>query len=421
MRVNTLPIFLAFFLMGLADAMGPMSDGVKEQYELSNLVATLLPFFVFIAFAVFSIPGGLVAARIGKKRLLLLGLGLNAVALLFPSLQMPSFTLLLACIFVLGIGTTFLQVAGNPIMRDVSPEGAYSRNLSFAQGIKGIGSTLSTYLIGAMAAIAVFQGMGWRSAFPLFFVLMALAFFSVAALKVEETKAEKPPSFGSSLGLLKEPIFLFAVLGIFLYVGAESCMGRFLKPTLQAFGVADQAANKWGPALFFLLLTIGRLLGSAVLTVMSPRNCFRLSGLLGVFGSLAFMTGFSSLAIPGVIAAGLGFANIWPMLFSITVENKPECANELSGLMCMAISGGAILPLLMGWLMDLGWKETAFIVPVACFVYLLLLSLKETGSPRKPDQVQRHEIMKEFRSQKSDTRITKLILTPGSWLLTSGS
>ncbi len=106
MRFKTLPIFLAFFLMGLADAMGPMSDGVKKQYELSNLVATLLPFFVFIAFAIFSIPGGLLAARIGKKKLLLLGLGLNAAALLVPSLQMPSFALLLACIFLLGVGTT---------------------------------------------------------------------------------------------------------------------------------------------------------------------------------------------------------------------------------------------------------------------------------------------------------------------------
>jgi MFS transporter, FHS family, L-fucose permease len=376
MRVKTLPIFLAFFLMGLADAMGPMSDGVKRQYELSNLAATLLPFFVFIAFAVFSIPGGLLAARIGKKKLLLLGLGLNALALLVPSLQMPSFALLLGCIFVLGIGTTFLQVAGNPIMRDVSPEGTYSRNLSFAQGIKGIGSTLSTYLISALAALVMFQGMGWRCAFPLFFVLMALAFFSVAALKVEEAKTDTPPSLGSSLTLLKEPIFLLAVLGIFLYVGAESCMGRFLKPTLQTFGMDDQAANKYGPSLFFLLLTIGRLLGSAVLAVMSPRTCFRLSSVLGVLGAAALMTGWQSLAIPGVIAAGLGFANIWPMLFSITVEDKPECANELSGLMCMAISGGALLPLLMGWFLDLGWQRFAFIVPAASFAYLLLLSLQ---------------------------------------------
>jgi fucose permease len=196
MRFKTMPIFLAFSLMGLADAMGPMSDGVKKQYELSNVVATLLPFFVFIAFAVFSIPGGLLASRIGKKKLLLLGLGLNAVALLIPSLQSPSFALL-----------------------------------------------------------------------------------------------------------------------------------------------------------------------------------------LGVLGAGALMTGLQFLAIPGVVVAGMGFANILPMLFSITIEDKPECANELGGLMCMALSGGALLPLLMGWLLDLGWSEMAFPVPAACFAYLLLLSVKGGHKP----------------------------------------
>jgi len=87
------------------------------------------------------------------------------------------------------------------------------------------------------------------------------------------------------------------------------------------------------------------------------------------------------LAIRAVIAAGLGFANIWPMLFSITVEEKPECANELSGLMCMAISGGALVPLLMGQLRDSGWTAMAFVVPAGCFAYLFLLSLKGGKKP----------------------------------------
>jgi fucose permease len=362
--------------MGVADAMGPMSDAVKTQYQLSNVMATLLSFFVFIAFAAFSVPGGLLAARIGKKKLLLLGLALNAVAMLVPSLMEPGFALLLVCIFVLGVGTTFLQVSGNPIMRDVSPAGAYSRNLSFAQGIKGIGSTASTYLVTAITAIALFKGMGWRGSFPVFFILMAVAFVLVLVLKVEETKTDVPPSIGSSLGLLAEPVFFLAVLGIFLYVGAEVCMARFLYPILMTIGMDQAQASKFGPALFFLLLTIGRLLGGVVLTVMSPRACFRLSAFLGVAGAGALMLGKPSLAIAGVFAAGFGFANIWPMLFSITVEEKPERANELSGLMCMAISGGAIVPLIMGKLVDLEWKAGAFIVPAACFAYLFLLSLK---------------------------------------------
>ena len=372
---RTFPIFLAFLVMGVADAMGPMSDAVKAQYQLSNVMSTLLSFFVFIAFAVFSVPGGVMAARMGKKKLLLLGLGLNAAAMLVPTLMSPGFAVLLACIFVLGVGTTFLQVAGNPIMRDVNPP-AYSRNLSLAQGIKGLGSASSTYLVTAVGSIAIFQGMGWRGSFPVFFVLMAVALVSVAFVKVEETKADVPPGIGSSLSLLKEPVFALAVLGIFLYVGAEASMGRFLFPGLKDMGVDEKTASKFGPALFFALLTVGRLLGGALMTIMSARTCFRLSALLGMLGAGGMMTGHHGLAIAGVIVGGLGFANIWPMLFSITVEEKPERASELSGLMCMAISGGAIVPLVMGKLVDMKMGSMAFVVPAASFAYLFLLSLK---------------------------------------------
>ena len=382
--MRTLPIFLAFFLMGLADAMGPNADRVKNAYQISNVMSTMLPFVVFIAFAVFSVPGGLLGARIGKKKLLMLGLGINALALVIPSFLVPSFPVLLGCIFSLGVGTTFLQVAGNPIMRDVSAKGTYSRNLAFAQGIKGIGSTASAYLVTAITTFALFKGMDWRGAFPPFCILMALAFVSVAFVNVKEAKADVPPSIGSSLSLLSEPIFLLAVVGIFLYVGAESSMGRFLKPTLMDFGFEEQDANKFGPVMFFLLLTIGRLLGSAVLTIMTPRTCFRLSAFLGMVGAAAMMLGSKPLSLVGIAAAGLGFANIWPMLFSITVEERPERANELSGLMCMAISGGALVPLLMGWCLDLKWGALAFVVPAACFAYLFLLSLKGGRKPAAP-------------------------------------
>ncbi len=412
MQLKTLPIFLAFFLMGLADAMGPNSDKIKEAYKaekLTDFTSTLPTFAVFIAFAVFSVPGGLLAARIGKKNLLLLGLGVNAAALLIPSFVIhPDYYVLLMCIFALGIGTTFLQVAGNPIMRDVSAEGNYSRNLAFAQGIKGIGSTASTYLLAAIAAIAMFEKMGWQAGFPFFCALMALAFVGVAPLRINETKADVPPSIGSSLGLLTEPVFLLAVIGIFLYVGAEASMGRFLKPALAQLGITDaqfslvdklpgflrpvltklgldkDPANVLGPTVFFLMLTIGRILGGAILTIMSPRTCFRLSAALGLLGGIAMMTGSKYLALAGVVVAGLGFANIWPMLFSITVEEKPGRANELSGLMCMAISGGAIVPLLMGKVRDSLAPESqaySFAVPVACFAYLLLLSLRGASKP----------------------------------------
>jgi FHS family L-fucose permease-like MFS transporter len=372
--MKTLPILLVFLLMGVADAMGPMSSAVQKNFQLSAVMATLMPFFVFIAFAVFSVPGGVLAARIGKKKVLLLGLALNTVAVAVPAFLNPSYGLLLFCIFLLGVGTTLLQVAGNPIMRDVSAPGDYSRNLALAQGIKGLGSSASAFLVTAVTGIAFMASMGWRGAFPIFFVLMAVAFVLVLTLKVTETKADVPPSIGSSLSLLGVPTFALAVLGIFLYVGAEVCMGTFLKPALAGFGLEEKQAALLGPTLFFGALTLGRLVAGSI--KVSARTFFRISAFLGLVGVGLIMLGGKSLALTGVVLGGLGFANIWPMLFSITVEEKPERASELSGLMCMAISGGAIVPLLMGKLVDNGMKTMAFIVPAACFAYLLLLSFK---------------------------------------------
>lgn len=374
MNVKTLPIFLAFLVMGIADAMGPMASAVQKNYELSAVIATLLTFFVFIAFAVFSVPGGVLAARIGKKNLLLLGLGLNIVAMAVPTFVHPGFALLLICIFLLGIGTTFLQVAGNPIMYDVSREGNYSRNLALAQGIKGIGSSGSAYLVGLVTTLTFFAAMGWRGVFPVFLFLMVATFIFVASLKVEETKADIPPSIGSSIKLLKNPVFALAVLGIFLYVGAEVCMARFLKPTLEGFGLATDNAALLGPTFFFGAITLGRLIGGSI--NLNAHTFFRISASLGLAGVILILTGQEILSIIGVILGGLGFANIWPMLFAITIEEKPERSSELSGLMVMAISGGAILPLVMGDFVDAGMITFSYIVPAICFVYLLILSLK---------------------------------------------
>lgn len=379
MNLRTIPIFLAFLLMGVADAMGPMSDAVKDRFHLTAVMATLMPFFVFIAFAIFSVPGGVLAARIGKKKVLLLGLGLNTLAVAVPALMEPAYPLLLACIFLLGVGTTFLQVAGNPIMRDVSAAGDYSRNLALAQGFKGIGSASSAFLPSVIGGIALLAALGWRGAFPIFLVLMAIALVFVAMTPIHETKADVPPNIVSSLGLLSNPTFALAVLGIFLYVGAEVCMATFLKPTLAGLGFSGSNAALFGPSLFFGCITIGRLVAGMI--KINPHLFFRFSAFLGLVGLLLMMSGVQSLALGGVVLGAFGFANIWPMLFSITVEEKPERASELSGLMCMAISGGAIVPLLMGRLVDNGLKGFAFVVPAACFAYLLLLSLK--GAKKK--------------------------------------
>ena len=151
-------------------------------------------------------------------------------------------------------------------------------------------------------------------------------------------------------------------------------MTTFLKPTLLALGMEEKSAALFGPSLFLAVLTAGRLIAGFI--KVSPRTFFRLSAFIGLLGLLLILANVPALALAGVVLGGLGFANIWPMLFSITVEAKPERGSELSGLMCMAISGGAIVPLLMGGMRDHGLTNLSFIIPTICFGYLLLLSLK---------------------------------------------
>jgi fucose permease len=171
-------------------------------------------------------------------------------------------------------------------------------------------------------------------------------------------------------------------------------MNTWLGPRLESLGFTAQnlsfAGVDWGrestvlgSTLFFVGLTVGRLFGGGILRVMSPRAFFRVSAALGLAGILGVLSGVPSLAVAGVVLAGLGFGNIWPVLFSITVEARPDRAAELSGLMCMAIFGGAVLPPLMGRIADAGGLGAAFLVPLASFAYLLALSMKGGSAPAR--------------------------------------
>src|SRR3974390_3163500 len=158
------PVFLAFLAMGFADAAGPLVSQAKEYFHVSNVAAQLVTFSGLLMFGILSVPTSLFQDRKGKKTVLLLGLAVMFAGILSPAVRfLPglnyTFPLFLLTMLLLGAGATILQVAGNPIMRDVSPEGKYSRNLSLGQFVKAIGS-LSGTLIPVIAARAL--GAGWN-------------------------------------------------------------------------------------------------------------------------------------------------------------------------------------------------------------------------------------------------------------------
>jgi FHS family L-fucose permease-like MFS transporter len=373
MRFRTLPIFLCFFVMGFVDAVGTLVGFAEKEFQLSGAQAGLLPFFGFIAFALVSVPAGVVAERRGKKFLLLLALAVVLAGQLIPSLSITRYASLLGAIFLIGAGMAALQVAGNPIMRDVSNPGLYARNLTFAQFIKSLGSIAGPYLTTLVIAL----GFAWHRIFPLFAAVTLIAFLLVLGLRVDERRRDdKPASLASSFALLREPAVALSVLGIFLYVGAEVGLNSWLASYLaRSFGMdLASSATRLGPGLFFIALAAGRLLGSAVLSFMGARRFFLLTSLLGLAGLGLLFAGSRPLAIAGIACCGLGFANVWPLVFALTVESRPERSGALSGLMCMAIFGGAVVPALMGVLFDRGGPTLGFAVPLAAFVFLALLA-----------------------------------------------
>jgi len=372
--LRALPIFLAFFVMGFVDAVGTLVGFAKTEFRLSGAEAGLLPFFGFVAFALFSVPAGVVADRRGKRFLLLASLAVVLAGQLLASLPLSSYGRLLAAIFLIGVGMAALQVAGNPMMRDVSAPGRYARNLTFAQFLKSLGSISGPYL----AALLVGAGLAWGRIFPVFAVVTLAALLSALFLPASAREAgDRPASVASSFALLKDPAVAMAVAGIFLYVGAEVGLNSWLATLLsRSFGMdLGSSATRWGPGLFFVALAVGRLLGSAILGFLDARRFFRVSALVGLWGLALLLAGGREAALAGVVLCGLGFANIWPLVFALTIERRPESSGALSGLMCMAIFGGAALPAVMGLVADRAGVRVAFAVPIACFLYLIGLSL----------------------------------------------
>jgi FHS family L-fucose permease-like MFS transporter len=378
MRLRTLPIFFAFFVMGFVDAVGTLVGFAREEYGLSGFMAGLLPFFGFIAFALFSVPGGVLMDKTGKKFLMLLSLAIVLFGQLVPAGGGGSFLLLTTAIFVMGIGMTLLQVAGNPIMRDVSAEGRYARNLTFAQFVKGLGSISGPALAVALAV----PGKEWASivrTYRVFAVIVAVTLLGLALLRVDEKKGEdrKPASLGSSFALLGDPYVFTMIFGLFLYVGAEVGVNSWIATLLNQrfeFDLARLATG--GIAFFFVALSIGRLIGSAVLHFMSARHFLLVTAALSVLGVLGIVLGTKDVALASIFLTGLGFGNIFPLIFSILIDRMPERSAELSGLLCMAIAGGAVMPLLMGKINDVFASATAaMVVPLVSCVYILFLAL----------------------------------------------
>jgi len=224
---------------------------------------------------------------------------------------------------------------------------------------------------------ARYFGVGWYVIFPVYSIALIVALVATSTLHLQRKVADpEVATMRSCLSLLQNPYVLAMTGAIFLYVGAEICVSAgiplFLK---EQYNLDIARIGLLGTGLFFISLTIGRLCGSLVLNWIEPTTFLLLTCISSLVGLLGIFAPFRSVAVAGFVLVGLGFANVFPLLFSAALERMPERANELSGLMVTAIVGGALLPPMMGLVADHSTVRIGFIVPVAAIVYVSAVAL----------------------------------------------
>ena len=367
-----LPVLMAFFVMSFVDLVGIGVDRVSKDMNLSATLAQLIPSVAFLWFFLLSLPVGIIQSRMGKKIMLNAGMIVTAIGLLAPYF-FYSFTMVLIGFALLGIGNTIVQVSANPLLVDVVPENRTSSFLSFSQFVKAIGSMIGAPLAGFFAL----KFGDWKLLFLVFGIVSILSTAWLGTIKVEEKQQTKSKAtFGSAFNLLGTGFVFLMVLSIFLVVGIDvgfnSNSGQFL---IKRFGM-DSVTAESGRSVYFFGRMLGTFAGAILLTKVSSRNLFLWTTAFGIviLGMLLIVQS-NAMVWALIFLTGLAVANIFPLVFGISVEKYPDRSNEISGLMMMAISGGAVIPLLIGWVSDLTNVTAGMSVLILCFIYLLAASI----------------------------------------------
>ncbi|MGN0283107.1 MAG: MFS transporter, partial [Prevotella sp.] len=379
------PVMLCFFAMGFVDLVGIASNYVKEDLQLSDSTANVLPSLVFFWFLIFSVPTGMLMNRIGRKRTVLLSLVVTVVSLLLP-LFGENFPLMLVSFSLLGIGNALMQTSLNPLVSSVIQGGNLASTLTFGQFVKAIASFLAPYIAmwGALATIPSF-GLGWRVLFPIYMVIGVVATLLLLATPINEEPTDKGEvkksgrktffTHHSSFFTLHSSFFtkivLLSFLGIMCHVGIDVGTNTTApKLLMERLGMSLNDAA-FATSLYFIFRTVGCLTGSFFLRVMSNRLFFVISVVMMALSMLGLAFGESKAVLYVAIAlVGYGNSNIFSLVFSRALLSDENMQNEISGLMIMGLFGGTVFPLLMGFASDAVGQVGAVAVMALGVVYL---------------------------------------------------
>lgn len=385
---------LFFIFGGITSLNDVIIPKFKELFTLNYTQAMLVQFCFFTAYAVIGIPGAMLVKRIGYMRGAVAGLmTMMAGCLLFiPASQNASYPLFLFALFVLASGVVVVQVVSNPLISLLGPAKTAHSRLTFAQAFNSLGTTVFPYfgsllILGSLATVSASELSGaeldaYRTAETgaivrgYFGLALALAVVALAVWyfrnRLKEDGHEESSGF-AGLDLLKRPRFGFGALCIFLYVGAEVAIGSLIVNYLmqsQVMGLGEQAAGKligmyWGGAM------VGRFIGSAVLRVVSPGKVLAFNA-VGAIALIAVSTVTSgTLSGYSLLAIGLMNSIMFPTIFTLACEGLGKRAADGSGIINVAIFGGAVVPLLTGVIADVaGSLAMALAIPALCYAII---------------------------------------------------
>ena len=363
-----MPILFGFFVMGFVDVVNISTSYVKADFELNDKLANLLPMMVFLWFAVFSLPTGMIMGRIGRRKTVLLSALVTTVAMLIPLVNY-SFPVVLLAFALLGIGNTILQVSLNPLVTNIVPGNRITSTLTLGYFIKAISSFLGPVIVG-LAASAFGN---WKLIFPVYAGATLLSFFWLLSIPISEVTEEPEKDGKGIITLLKNKTMLVFFSIIVLIVGFEvSLVTAIPKYLLERCNMPLEKGGL-GCSLYYAARTAGTFIGAILLVRISSRK-FLITTMLAAIAAFAFLmlTGHVWAIMTGIFIVGLMCANVFAIAFSGALHHDPSKTNEISALMIMGVAGGALFPPLMGVVSDASSQLISLFIPLAALVYILV-------------------------------------------------
>jgi len=385
-----------FFIWGAVTSVNDvLIPAVKEIFTLTDTQGFLTQFAFFMAYFVVSLPAAAVDQRLGSARSIILALGIMVVGcLLMPvATHVRSYSIVLVALFVIASGITLLQVAANPLSAVLGPPEKSHFRLVLSQAFNSLGTVIGPYLAahtllqgglfdgGAPTEAKIVESLG-RIDVAYYFIAAVIVLLAIFLFSVRGRITSAAPNLeGGSGGVAQALGSKWALLGagaIFLYVGAEVSIGSTMVNFLEQPNILAIAAVEAGKlvSLYWLGAMVGRFLGSGLLTVVPAGRL--LTVVAGVAALLCLIVSQIHGHPAAVIAISIGLFNsiMFPVIFTLTLERSTAPAPATSGLLCMAIVGGALMPLVFAKVADMtASRSTAFLVPMACYILITLFAL----------------------------------------------